>query len=98
MKLLTKRDKRTALEKEIDDLTATLQHIDPYTDEYRDRLESIERLSKLRDENKKSKLRVSPDTMVVVAGNLAGILLILLHEKLHVISTKALNFVIRGRV
>lgn len=99
MKLLTnKRDKRTALEMEIDDLTIGLQQIDPHSDEYHDRLESIERLSKLRDESRKSQRQVSPDTVLVVSGNLLGIVLILMHEKLHVISTKALNFVIRGRV
>lgn len=42
--------------------------------------------------------KVSPDTIVVVAANLLGILLILNHERLDIISTKALGFVIKGRV
>jgi len=42
--------------------------------------------------------KISPDTVVIVASNLLGILLILNFEKLDVISTKALGFVMRGRV
>jgi hypothetical protein len=42
--------------------------------------------------------KISPDTVVIVASNLLGILIILNFEKLDVISTKALGFVMRGRV
>lgn len=42
--------------------------------------------------------KVSPDTILVVAGNLLGILLILKFEKLDIITTKALSFVLKGRV
>ena len=42
--------------------------------------------------------KISPDTLLVVAGNLAGILLILKIEKLDVIATKAIGFVLKGRV
>lgn len=42
--------------------------------------------------------KISPDTLLVVAGNLAGILLILKFEKLDVIATKAIGFVLKGRV
>jgi hypothetical protein len=46
----------------------------------------------------KKKKHFSPDTLLVVAGNLLGIVLILNYEKLNVVTTKALTFVIRGRV
>ena len=42
--------------------------------------------------------KISPDTLLVVLGNLAGILLILKFEKLDVIATKAIGFVLIGRV
>lgn len=42
--------------------------------------------------------KVSPDTLMIVGGNLLGIVLILNFEKLDIISTKALGFVLRGRV
>lgn len=46
----------------------------------------------------KSKTRITPDTLMIVAGNLVGIALILGYEHLHVVSSKALGFVLRGRV
>ena len=42
--------------------------------------------------------KVSPDTILIIVGNLAGILLILKYEKLDIITSKALGFVIKGRV
>ena len=41
--------------------------------------------------------RFSPDTLLMVGGNLAGILLILNFEKLNVVTSKALSFVIKLR-
>jgi len=46
----------------------------------------------------KSKQKVSPDTLLVVGANLLGILFILNYEKGDTIVSKAMNFVIKGRV
>lgn len=54
-------------------------------------LEEYEKLSK-------SDWKVSPDTLLVVAGNLLGIVLILTYEKGNIITTKAINFILKGRV
>ena len=40
----------------------------------------------------------SPDSVMQVVANLGGILIITQHEKLNVIASKALGFVIKGRV
>ena len=58
-----------------------------------DVLELMEKRNELRN-----KRRISPDTIAIIGGNLLGILLILEHERSHVIATKALGFIIRGRV
>lgn len=50
------------------------------------------------DEAEKKRPRVSPDAVVAAATNLFGILMILKHEELNVISTKAINFVLKGRL
>lgn len=60
-------------------------------------LEAVAGLLKDRSELEK-KHRVSPDAIAVVAGNLLGIALILGYEKSNIITTKALGFVLRGRV
>jgi len=57
-------------------------------------LEIVEKREKI----KSAKWKFSPDTLLVVGGNLLGIGFIIWHEKLNVISSKALSFVIKGRV
>ncbi len=42
--------------------------------------------------------KISPDTMLVVGGNLLGILLILGYEKADIITSKAMSFVLKGKV
>lgn len=61
-----------------------------------DLAETMSLMEKLND--LRSKSRISPDTMAIIGGNLLGILLILEYERVHVISSKALGFVMRGRV
>lgn len=42
--------------------------------------------------------KFTPDTLLVVGGNLIGILLILNFERLDIVRSKALGFVLKGRV
>ena len=56
--------------------------------------DQLTKLYALKESN--SKRRISPDTLAIVAGNLAGILLIVGHEQAHVVTSKALNFVIKA--
>lgn len=53
------------------------------------------KLYELKEAN--SKKHVSPDTKAIVAGNLLGILLILKHEQVNVVTSKALSFVLKLR-
>lgn len=41
--------------------------------------------------------RVSKETLAVIGGNLAGILLIISYERMNVIASKALSFVLKSR-
>ena len=93
---LTKRDKKTNLEKEIDDVLSEMELLDKDSKEYRTRVVHLERLYKAKGYDKSR--HVSPDTIAIVAGNLLGILIILGYEKANVITSKALGFVIKGRV
>jgi len=96
-----KEDKRTDLEKEIDGLIKNLNTISTIdSEDYEETLSKIERLATLKEKLDKAKVnddKISKDTLVVVAGNLLGIGLILGYEKLNIITSKALSFVIRGR-
>ena len=111
MKLFTKsKDKRTELEKERDKAIEELRNTTwlaeadigtdengyPYQSPYNELLKRIERLNALIGEDKKK--GVSLDTALTVGANILGIVLIIHHEKLNVITSKALSFVMRGRV
>lgn len=93
----TKRDKRTEIEREIDNLAQTLRiHGDPFSPDYTAMANNLETLCRAQERVKKSK--VNPDTLVTAASSLLGIAMILGYEHGHVITSKALAFVLKGRV
>lgn len=96
--LFTKKDKRTNLEKEIDSVLEYIQSMTPESEEYTEITKNLERLYKAREGEKSKERHMSPDTMLLVAGNLLGILVILGYEKADIITSKAIGFVLKGRV
>ena len=96
MEKTAKKDKRTLLEKEIDNILKTMLTMDAGSEEYTVMAENLERLYKLKAVDSTNK--VSADTMALIAGNLLGLALIMSFEKTNIITTKALGFVLRGRV
>lgn len=93
---ITKKDKRTQLEKEIDDVLSGMKCLAKNSKEYEVTIGHLETLYKAKSTEKCN--RVSRDTMAIIAGNLMGILLILHYEKLDVITSRAVGFIIKGRV
>jgi hypothetical protein len=65
------------------------------SDEYGVILERLSKLHKMMEDNKPAS--VSPDTLVMAATNIVGLILIIKHEHFNVITSKALSFVIRPR-
>lgn len=90
------KKEKTMLEKEIEAVLLDMKDMYVDSDEYEVALNHLSTLHEINN-SKKKKWNVSPDTMAVVAGNLLGIILILKHEELNVITSKAMNFVIKGR-
>lgn len=64
-------------------------------EEYAKMVRQLDTLSKIKVQNKPD--RVSMDTLATVSGNIAGILLILHFEKINVVTSKALSFVMKAR-
>lgn len=83
--------KNTYVDNEISRVVIALQEKEPTSEEYSALLEKLSKLQKIRQEEKPD--TVSSNTIAMGAVNLTGILLILQHENLHVISSKALSFV-----
>lgn len=65
------------------------------SDEYAKNLDGIVKLHKMREDEKPP--GVSPDTVTLVAANLIGILLIIRHEHVNVITSRAMNALIKPR-
>ena len=89
------KKEKTMLEKEIEVVLLDMKDMYVDSDEYEVALNHLSILHEIN--SKEKKWNVSPDTMAVVAGNLLGIVLILKHEELNIITSKAMSFVIKGR-
>jgi len=88
--------KKSKLEKAIDSILDDMAKFDASSDEYGEMAGNLEKLLKAKSYEKSK--GISPDTAIVVAANLIGIVLILKHEKVDIITSKALGFVMKGRV
>lgn len=85
----------TKFNQEIDRVLGVLEQHDPTSEEYLAGAESLRTLCDARA--KKPGFPVEPEALMRLAGNLAGILLILQYERLNVISTRALGFIIKPK-
>ena len=65
------------------------------SDEYLELLDRLQRLYAIRQNENKPRKSISPDTALTVAGNLAGIALIVNYEKLNVVTSKAMNLLLK---
>lgn len=86
-----------ALEQEIQQCLESMKPLEPTSEEYDAALTVLERLMKLESQ-KNSCLKVKPDTWAQIGGSLVGILVIVGYEHGHVLVSKALNHIIKGRV
>lgn len=86
---------KSGLEKAIDDLLSEMASVSCDTEEYQTMTNQLVKLYKLRKIDKPQK--VHPDTWVIVAGNVLGILMIVGYEKSNVVASKALNLIMRLR-
>lgn len=60
--------------------------------------DNLNRKYQVYTEMLKPSWKVTPDTLLIVGGNLVGILAILNFERFDIVRSKALSFVLKGRV
>lgn len=91
-------DNKPTLNEAIDHLLLEMQSHKAHTDEFS---KCVDQLTKLYDIKKSiekdNKKIVSYDQLFAVAGNLAGILLILNFERAGIVTSKALSFVLKAK-
>lgn len=85
---------QTRLENAIDFAIIELERHPVDSEEYATVLERVTKLHKLKQEETSP---VSKDTLIIAATNILGILLIINHEYLHPITTRAMGMVIKPR-
>lgn len=93
-------EKKINVDRLIEQLESEALALDGHSVEYAKCVEQLDKLYKIRTYEKPDKFTKDATlaTSLAVAGNLAGILLILGYEKADVITSKALGFIIKPRV
>jgi hypothetical protein len=81
----------TELDREITAVYTRMQVVGPADEEYPELLKHAKTLEKLKAQAKANKRRLSPDTVLLVAGNLLGILIVVNYERVHVWTTRSTN-------
>ena len=90
---LKTRNSPTRLDEVIDAALVQMLEINPTTNDYSMAADQLTKLYKLKESS--TPKRVSSDTLAVVLGNLAGIGMILSYERVHIVTSKAIGFVLR---
>ena len=99
MKYFQKKDKRTALEKRIDENIESLKEHKPESLEYKAIAANLSTLMELKKlDNTKTRDKISPNTIISAAASLGGIALVLFWEHAHVVTSKALGFVFKPKI
>lgn len=89
-----RRTEQTVLENVLDRALRELSNHSIDSQEYAKILEMVVKLHKMKEEESSS---VSKDTILVVVANLLGIIMILKHEHVNVITSRAMNLLLKPR-
>jgi hypothetical protein len=89
------KPKSSGIDEAIDSVLFEMRGYTADTDEYAAMVDQLVKLHALKV--KETRSRVSPDVVVAAVVNLAGIFMIIRHEQINVITTKALSFVMKPR-
>jgi hypothetical protein len=87
--------KPSILDEPIDKVLEEMRQHDPEDKEYSTALGHLERLVRLQESKKSS--RVSPDTLVIVMGGLLQVLVIVAYEQRHVFASRGLGFILKPK-
>lgn len=93
LRQLFRREDTTHIDPLIDEVITQMHTIGVDSPEYDNMLKYLERLKKLKTHERRE--IVSPDTIAIIVGNLAGILLIVAYEQKHVITSKGFTQILR---
>jgi hypothetical protein len=90
-----KKKEPNAIDVQIEVLSNSMKNYPVDSPEYAAAMEKMVVLAKTKNEGKKP---IDPNTIIAVAGGLLQVVMIIGHERLHVLTSKAIGFVLKGRV
>ncbi len=93
--LFRKKDKTSIYDDSINRVLDSMMALSPEDKEWDSLVDHLERLIKLKAEGQRGK--VDANTMAIVTGNLLGILVIVIYEQKHVLTSKATGFILRAK-
>lgn len=79
------------------EVTEKLSLAQPGTDEYDVLAEQLAKLYDIQNNARKTKDKISKDTLLIAGANLAGILTIVNYERLNVVTSKAFQLLLKIR-
>jgi len=85
----------TQLEKAIDKAMSQLNDYEIGSEEYNKVLEAVTKLHKMKEDETPN--RLSKDTVAIITTNLLGIMMIIRHEHVNVITSRAMGLVIKPK-
>lgn len=88
--------KKSQLDLEIESAFDELSELSKDSKEYEKIVKNLELLYKAKSLDRQG--GISKDTFLIVGGNLLGIILILTYERTEIITSKAISFILKGRV
>ena len=90
-----KPDNKAGLEKAIERVLSEMDNEMPESEKYAQMVSQLQKLHEMK--TVESKPRVSPEAALTIGANLLGILMIVGHERTHIVTSKALGFVLKLR-
>lgn len=72
-----------------------MEQYSPEEEQYKAAIAHLETLTKLKAEERPK--RIDANTMLIVGGNLLGILLVVAYEQKHVMTTKSIGFTLKPK-
>jgi hypothetical protein len=91
-----RKEKSSILDEPIERILSDMNTYGPDSEEYPNLVSQLERLILLRSQPRRMG-KVNPDVMAIVVGNLVGILIIVMYEQRHVVTSRGLGFVLKAR-
>ncbi|ADD81039.1 gp041 [Rhodococcus phage ReqiPoco6] len=90
-------DSKVGLENAINSLLEEMSHLNGDSEEYAKMTEQLDVLYKLKEVDHKVEAgkRVSADTLAIIAGNVLGIAMIVGHERVSILTSKALPLLMK---